>query len=79
MNNYKIIELIGKGAFGEVYKGKNLKKNNLVAIKRIKKTDGNFMNEIKICQYLSDISGIYKLKWYGNDYIYNYVIFDLLG
>jgi len=79
MNNYKIGELIGKGAFGEVYKGRHLKKNNLVAIKRIKKTEGNFMNEIKICQYLSDISGIYKLKWYGNDYIYNYVIFDLLG
>ena len=79
MNNYKIIKLIGKGAFGEVYKGINLKKHNLVAIKRIKKTDGNFMNEIKICQYLSDIAGIYKLRWYGSDYIYNYVIFDLLG
>lgn len=78
-NNYKIIKLIGKGAFGEVYKGINLKKHNLVAIKRIKKTDGNFMNEIKICQYLSDIAGIYKLRWYGSDYIYNYVIFDLLG
>ena len=50
MNNYEIIKLIGKGAFGEVYKGMNLKKQNLVAIKRIKKTDGNFMNEIKICQ-----------------------------
>lgn len=79
MNKYKIIEKIGEGSFGEVYKGKYNRTGEKVAIKRIKKTKGSFKHEIKICNYLHGKSGIYNLRWYGSDKEYYYVVFDLLG
>ena len=79
MNKYKIIEKIGEGSFGEVYKGKYIRTREDVAIKRIEKTKGSFKHEIKICNYLQGRSGIYNMKWYGSDIDYYYVVFDLLG
>lgn len=34
--NYKLSTLLGKGAFANVYKGINLKNNNIIAVKKIK-------------------------------------------
>ena len=78
MIKYKIIKSIGKGSFGEVFEAENSITNKRVALKRIKKTEGSFKNEIKICNYLSNIPGIYNLHWYGSDNIYKYVVFDIL-
>ena len=75
---YKILEKIGSGSFGSVFKAINIINNKSVALKRVKKTEGSFKNEIKISNYLSNIKGIYKLHWYGTDSIYRYVVFDLL-
>ena len=79
MNKYKIIEKIGEGSFGEVYRGKYIRTQEEVAIKRIEKTKGSFKHEIKICNYLQGKAGIYNIRWYGSDIKYNYVIFDLLS
>lgn len=79
MNKYKIIEKIGEGSFGEVYKGKYIRTGEDVAIKRIEKTKGSFKHEIKICNYLQGKAGIYNMRWYGSDMKYYYVVFDLLG
>ena len=32
-NRYKLEEQIGKGSFGVIYKGKNIRTNELIAIK----------------------------------------------
>lgn len=79
MIKYKIIKRIGKGSFGEVFEAENSVTKKLVALKRVKKEEGSFKNEIKICNYLSNIPGIYNLHWYGSDDIYKYVVFDKLG
>lgn len=79
MIKYKIIKPLGEGSFGEVFEAENSITKKRVALKRIKKVDGSFKNEIKICNYLSNIPGIYNLHWYGSDAIYKYVVFDKLG
>jgi len=79
MIKYKIIKLLGKGNFGQVFEAENIITKKRVALKRIKKEEGSFKNEIKICNYLSNIPGIYNLHWYGSDNIYKYVAFDKLG
>ena len=79
IHKYKIESIIGKGSFGTVYSGKNIITNKLVAIKRCKKNEGTFINEIKICNYLNNIDGIYKLHWYGIIDEYRYLVVDRLG
>lgn len=51
--NYKIESKIDEGTFGIVYKAKNLKTEEIVAIKYIKsQSNPEFLNEIKILQSL---------------------------
>lgn len=76
---YKLIKILGEGTFGKVYKGKNLRTNEYVAIKSVERKASSLKNEIKICNHLANIKGIYKLRWYGSDLTYNYAVFDLLG
>ena len=40
MDQYHIIELIGDGTYGTVYKGKDIETNEYVAIKKMKKHKG---------------------------------------
>ena len=40
-NKYKIIEKIGEGSFGSIYKGENIRTNEFVAIK-IESIDSNY-------------------------------------
>ena len=44
-DKYIIKKKIGQGAFGEIFKGKNLQKNSLVAIKFEKHNNSNFFSE----------------------------------
>ena len=69
-NKYKIIEGLGSGSFGSIFKAENIRTNELVAIKMelLSSETKLLKNETKIYQYLSSFSsnvGIVKVKWFG--------------
>lgn len=78
---YKVLSLLGKGSFGEIYKGINVRTSEKVAIKieLISNNTKLLKNESKIYRYLHGIDGISELKWFGRDEIYNYMVLELLG
>jgi len=78
---YKLIEKIGEGSFGVVYKGITIKNNELVAIKLedISNKAKIIHNEAKILKYLSGVNYVPKLKWYGTFDNYRYIVIPLLG
>ena len=78
---YKIANKIGSGSFGVVYKGINIRSNELVAIK-IESLTGKsklLKNEAKICRHLTPCLGISQVRYYGIDQDNSYAVFDLLG
>lgn len=78
-NKYELLEKLNEGSFGEVYKAKNIRTGDLVAIKIERKTENSSLkNEAKIYQYLSKESGFLQLKWYQTDEEYSYLVIDLL-
>jgi len=80
-NKYKIIEKIGEGCFGSIYKGKNIRTNEEVAIK-VESIDNDMKllkNESIIYQYLSNTYGVPSIKWYGRDDENYYMVINLLG
>ena len=68
-NKYKLIEKIGQGSFGSIYKGENIRTNELVAIKiePIKNNTKLLKNESIIYQYLINSEGLPNVKWFGKD------------
>jgi serine/threonine protein kinase len=80
-NKYLIVEKLGNGRFGSIYKGVNIRTNNLVAIK-IEKIENELRllkNESIIYQYLKNCEGIPQVKWYGKDDNNYYMVINLLG
>jgi serine/threonine protein kinase len=80
-NKYTIIEKIGVGSFGTIYKGKHNKTDEVVAIK-IEPISSKYKllkNETFIYHYLNKLNCIPKLKWFGKDTINYYMVIDLLG
>ena len=80
-NKYKIIEELGEGSFGKIYKGENIRTNELVAIKVESIQNGNKLlkNESIIYQYLVNTSGVPQIKWFGKDFDNYYMVINLLG
>ena len=80
-NKYKILEKIGEGAFGSIYKGQNIRTQELVAIKVEPITNETKLlkNESIIYQYLNNIPGIPSVKWFGKDHENYYMVINLLG
>jgi serine/threonine protein kinase len=80
-NKYLLIDRIGKGSFGSIYKGKNIRSGEDVAIKieSISNNTGLLKNESNIYQYLLGTQGIPKVKWYGKDENNFYMVINLLG
>jgi serine/threonine protein kinase len=78
---YILIEKIGEGSFGLIYKGKNTRTNSFVAIKMesIKSETNLLKNESVIYQYLSNNIGIPTVKWFGKDSNNYYMVISLLG
>ena len=78
---YTLIEKIGEGSFGLIYKGKNTRTNEFVAIKMesIKSETNLLKNESVIYQYLSNSIGIPTVKWFGKDINNYYMVISLLG
>lgn len=80
-NKYKIIEELGKGSFGKIYKAENIRTNELVAIKIESIINGNKLlkNESIIYQYLVNTYGVPNVKWFGKDDENYYMVINLLG
>ena len=79
--HYHLLEKIGDGAFGEVFKGQHRYTHSLVAIKcEEKQANTNLLkNESIIYQYLKGIHGIPSLRWFGQNDTHYYLVTDLLG
>lgn len=80
-NKYDLVEKIGSGAFGSIYKGRNVRTNDQVAIKvePLKHETNLLKNEARIYQYLKGGIGIPQVKWFGVDDANNYMVINLLG
>jgi len=80
-NKYKLIEQIGYGSFGSIYKGQNIRTNEYVAIKiePIKHELKLLKNESIIYLYLKGCSNIPLVKWFGKYNDNYYMVIDLLG
>ena len=78
---YKLIEQIGKGNFGLVFKAINIKNNELVAVKIEDRLANKKVlnNEAKILKHLSDLDCVPKLKWFGVFDNHRYIVLQLLG
>jgi serine/threonine protein kinase len=80
-NKYKLLEKIGEGAFGSIYKGENIRTKELVAIK-VEPIENNtklLKNESIIYQYLINNQGLPNVKWFGKDKTNYYMVLNLLG
>jgi len=78
-NKYTVLEIIGEGTFGKVFKGINIRSNEQIAIKIQHKDIVNVLkHEAKIYKYLKDISGVPLIRNYGTEHGFNYLIIDLL-
>jgi len=75
---YQIIEKIGKGKFGIVYKGTNLKTNEIIAIKTESRSSSIKLlkNETAILKYLYDHGSRSTpiIYWYGVDNLCIYLV-----
>jgi len=80
-NKYILLDKIGSGSFGSIYKGINNRTKEYVAIKIEPLEDDLKLlkNESKIYQYLNNCSGIPQVKWFGKDEKNYYMVINLLG
>lgn len=80
-NKYLIIEKIGEGTFGSIYKCQNIRTKEFLAIKVESIQNGAKLlkNESKIYNYLSGNNGIPTVKWFGKDNKNYYMVINLLG
>jgi len=80
-NKYILLELIGSGSFGSIYKGENVRTKEKVAIKvePVKNETRLLKNETIIYNRLSNKPGIPDIKWYGKDDENYYMVLNLLG
>lgn len=80
-NKYAVIEKIGAGSFGSIYRGQNIRTKEYVAIK-VEPISNNLrllLNESKIYQHLNGCAGIPNVKWFGKDNVNYYMVVNLLG
>lgn len=80
-NKYRVLERIGEGSFGSIYRGQNIRTLELVAIKVEPINNGTKLlkNESIVYQYLNNIDGITTVKWFGKDEDNYYMVINLLG
>ena len=78
---YKLIEKIGNGSYGQVFKGINIRTGAQVAIKLESKTADTKLlkRETQIYQYLFPNPGIPHVKYFGVWEDYYFMVLPLLG
>lgn len=79
MMNYELLEEIGQGNFGKVYRGINKISKEEVAIKIEKKNIKLLKREADIYLLLAKEEGFPKVKWYGYTETFYYMVTNLLG
>ena len=79
INDYKLINKIGKGSYGEVWKAVHIYKKKHVAVKIEKKSSKNTLKyETTILRYLKSLDNVVNIKYFGETISYNYLIMELL-
>jgi casein kinase 1 len=84
-NKYELLEKIGQGTFSQIFKGRNIRTGELIAIKIEPKTASIklLQNETRIYKYLNEIEGVRiripTMKWFGVDNTNYYMVISLLG
>jgi serine/threonine protein kinase len=81
-NKYELVKKINQGTFGALYQGKNIRTGELVAIKVEKRSENNINTlkyEANVYNYLKNIDRFVKLRWFGTNEKYNFLVIDLLG
>ncbi len=80
-NRFKVKEELGKGSFGIVYKGIDMRSKKYVGIKVEAKAARfpQLCHEAKIVKLLSKATGFAKFYWYGEDTTHRYLVMSLLG
>jgi len=77
---YKVERKLGEGSFGKIFSGINTNTNEQVAIKIENASESSVLkNEAKIYKLLEGTIGIPKLRTFGVEGNFNYMIIDLLG
>ena len=78
---YTLLEKIGEGSFGSIYRGQNIRTKEYVAVK-VEPIGNNtklLKNESIVYQYLNNSPGIPSVKWFGKDATNYYMVINLLG
>lgn len=80
-SKFKLIEKLGAGAFGEVYKAENVYNNESLAIKiEVKESKHNqLQNEYYIYRLLAGSEGIPYIRYFGKEDGQNTMAMELLG
>ena len=80
-DKYEIIDCIGEGSYGCIYKAIDKKNKKLVAIKIENDNNEILKKEIKTTLYLNknNIEGVLKIQDYGFHHFNRYVVFNLLN
>lgn len=80
-NTFGVRELIGKGSFGEVYRGDHLVRREPVAIKleHVDSKQKQLEREAKIYSRLGQSIGLPHIYWSGKEEDYNILVMELLG
>ena len=79
-NKYQIMDTVGKGAFGEIFIGKNINTYENVAIKvQLEDEVAILRNEARMYNILNNITGVPKLKTFGKKDNCYYIVIQLLG
>jgi serine/threonine protein kinase len=81
-NKYELVKKISHGSFGALYQGKNIRTGELIAVKVEKKNETSINTlkyEANVYNYLKNVDNFVKLRWFGTDEKYNYLVINLLG
>jgi serine/threonine protein kinase len=77
---YKVLNLVGEGSFGKIFEAINIITSEKVAIKIEKKSTMSLLkHEATLYNKCRNIKGIPKLRNYGVEENYNYIVIDFLG
>ncbi|KAK7867277.1 hypothetical protein R5R35_000258 [Gryllus longicercus] len=78
---YRLLQIIGRGSFGDIYLGINITNGEEVAMKleNIKSGHPQLLYESKVYKVLNGGVGFPRMRWYGSEDEYNVLVIDLLG